>query len=69
MSDVYTVIGEKDKTIKLLASALNQACQALDTISYSDTLDEAVLFAEATTEEIMEELVAGGLDKELIPNI
>lgn len=69
MAEAYEVLRAKDKTIAALASALDKACEALENISFAESVDEAVVLAEATNEEIMEELISQGVDKDLLPNI
>lgn len=69
MADAYAVLKAKDETIAALSSALDKACEALENISFAEDLEEATILAEGTNEEIMEELVARGVDKDLLPNV
>lgn len=66
MADIYEA---KDKTTKALAAALNKACDALWSVTYADDLEEAMAIAETTNEEIAEELVARGVEKDFLPNV
>jgi hypothetical protein len=73
MTDYSTALEAKDTTIRALAAALNTACDALSDISIVDEtdgdIDEIIFFAETVNEEIIESLIAQGIDKDLLPNI
>jgi len=69
MPEAHAALKAKDETIQALSSALDKACESLDDISFAENLDEAVTLAEATNEEIVEKLIAQGIDKDLLPNV
>jgi len=69
MSDAYSALEEKNKIIKALSTALDRACDTLSEIIYVETLEEATILAESANEEIIEQLIAQGVNKDLLPNV
>lgn len=69
MSDAYAVLKEKDRTIQALSTALDRACDTLSDIIFVESLEEATILAESANEEIIEQLVAQGVPKDLLPNV